>query len=132
MGRLGRALIEPPSEFGEFYERISEANADAFTPPYQKLGVGQADSVWALSPEQPPLQVLSKLTPSHPVRVHTIIGNRGKPGPVEGSSDGIVEYWSSHLDFADSEKVVPADHFAFRHPEGQAEIVRILKLPRGE
>ena len=55
-------------------------------------------------------------------------GNRGRPGPIEKSSDGIVSYWSSHLPDADSEKIVPGDHGLIDHPETLAEIKRILKL----
>ena len=46
------------------------------------------------------------------------------------SSDGVVSYSSSHLDFAESELVIPAGHGGFTHPEAIAEIVRILKLHR--
>ena len=85
----------------------------------------------ALSPKQPTLRILSGLPLSHPVATHSIIGNRGKPGRVEDSHDGLVPYWSSHLEDADSEKVVPLGHYLFEHPEGEAEIVRILRLPKG-
>jgi hypothetical protein len=60
--------------------------------------------------------------------VHSIIGDRGKAGPLELSSDGVVRYTSSHIDAAASEKIVPAGHGAFRHPEAIAEIRRVLKL----
>ena len=40
---------------------------------------------------------------------YSIIGNR-KEGGVVGGTDGIVPYWSSHLDGAASELVVHATH----------------------
>jgi hypothetical protein len=43
-------------------------------------------------------------------------------------SDGVVAYWSSHLDGAVSEKVVPSHHSSHQHPEGIAEVKRILKM----
>jgi pimeloyl-ACP methyl ester carboxylesterase len=129
LGRIGRWLVEPPNKFAEFYARISSANPDAFTPAYAALGSGKLDSVHALSPRQPTLQILSRMPNSHRVATHSIIGNRGLEGPLKDSSDGVVEYWSSHLDHADSEKIVPSDHSAIDHPETVKEIRRILELP---
>jgi len=40
---------------------------------------------------------------------HSIIGDRGR-GDTPNSSDGVVPYWSSHLDGAQSEKIVPSEH----------------------
>jgi pimeloyl-ACP methyl ester carboxylesterase len=128
IGRIGRFSTAPPRSFQNFYERISASNPNVFTPEYAALGQGKLDSVSSLSPTQPTLRILAKLPVSPSVKVHSIIGNRGKPGPVENSSDGIVPYSSSHIEDADSELIVPAGHGAFRHPEAMAEIVRILKL----
>jgi hypothetical protein len=38
----------------------------------------------------------------------------------------VVPYWSSHLDFAASEKIVPSGHGANENLQGIAEIHRIL------
>jgi hypothetical protein len=61
---------------------------------------------------------------------HSIIGDRGMGGnsdhkkPV--STDGIVPYWSSHLDGAKSELIIPSHHWTNQHPLGIAEVGRIL------
>ena len=128
-GRIGRFLVKPPNQFQEFYDRISSQNPGAFTPAYQRLGTGRLDSVHALSPEQPTLPILAGLPNSHPVVEHSIIGTRGKSGPLEDSSDGLVDYWSSHLDRVESEFIVPEDHRLVDHPMTIGEIKRILKLP---
>ena len=60
------------------------------------------------------------------VTYHSIIGNRGKKGAVEDSSDGVVTYTSSHLDNAVSELIVPAWHNAQSHPQTSEELKRIL------
>jgi pimeloyl-ACP methyl ester carboxylesterase len=130
VGRLGRFVVHPPNQFAAFYNRISAANPGAFTQAYVGLGKGKLNSVHALSPKQPTLKILADLPNSHRVATHSIIGNRGLPGPIEDSSDGIVEYWSSHVDNADSEKIVPSDHYAMNHPDTVLEIKRILKLKR--
>lgn len=77
-----------------------------------------------LSPSSHFLQGLAPLPTEAPA--HSIIGNRGLPGPLEESSDGIVPYWSSHLPFAVSELVVPSDHSATEHPATLEEIKRLL------
>lgn len=129
IGRAGSWLTGPPRPFRQFYERVSATNPGVFTPAYEELGRGKLDSVNSLSPRQPTLHILAGLRFGQHVRLHSIIGNRGKPGPLELSSDGIVPYTSSHLPQAHSEKVVPAGHGAFHHPEAVAEIQRLLMLP---
>jgi hypothetical protein len=47
------------------------------------------------------------ITPGIPY--HTIAGDRGR-GDTPKSSDGVVPYWSSHLDGAQSELIVPSYH----------------------
>jgi hypothetical protein len=58
---------------------------------------------------------------------HTIQGDRGK-GDTPNSSDGVVPYWSSHMEGAQSECIVPSDHSAHQNPKAFDEVARILKL----
>ena len=87
------------------------------------------DSVSSLSPRQPTLQILPDLPLGHPVALHSIIGNRGRSGPIEDSSDGFVEYWSSHLDDVDSEVIIPHNHRCLDKKETIEEVFRILLKP---
>jgi len=48
-----------------------------------------------------------ELSPGIPY--HTIMGDRGR-GDAPNSSDGVVPYWSSHMDGAKSELIVPSAH----------------------
>ena len=70
------------------------------------------------------------LTPGIPY--HVISGDRGKGGNKDKTkpvmADGIVPYWSSHMDGAQSELVVPSSHSAHQNPQAIAEVKRILKL----
>src|SRR5881394_287698 len=84
------------------------------------------NSVSNLAPEAPYLAVLNKQSIQAPY--HSIIGNRGKAGPLADSTDGVVPYWSSHLNGAQSEKIVPGPHGACELPETIAELDRILRL----
>lgn len=126
VGRIGRWLSAPPNTFRQFYERISAANPGAFTPAYAALGSGRLDSVNALAPQQPTLHILAALPFPPALQIHSIIGNRGKKGPLEQSSDGVVPYHSSHLSDVVSEKIVPAGHGCVSHSSTIAEIRRIL------
>jgi pimeloyl-ACP methyl ester carboxylesterase len=87
------------------------------------------NSVSNLAPKAPYLAVLNKQSIQAPY--HSIIGNRGKPGPVADSSDGVVPYWSSHLDGAQSECIVPGPHGSCELPQTIAELDRILRLHIG-
>ncbi len=82
-------------------------------------------SIDGLSPSNPSFQIINsrRLEAPH----HSIIGDRGK-GNTPNSSDGVVEYWSSHLDSAASEKIVPGPHGACENPETIDELRRILHL----
>ena len=67
---------------------------------------------------------------------HSILGDRGKGGNLNRtepvSSDGIVPYWSSHLEGAESEIIIPSGHWTNQHPQGIAEVKRILYLHLGK
>ena len=83
-------------------------------------------SVQSLSPESPIVRAMSKAPYKNGVVYHSIIGDRGK-GDTPDSSDGIVEYWSSHQPGAASEIIVPTGHSSYTHPNAVAEIKRILR-----
>jgi hypothetical protein len=87
------------------------------------------NSVSNLAPNAPYLAVLNKQSIQAPY--NSIIGNRGRPGPLADSSDGVVPYWSSHLDGAQSECIVPGPHGSCKLPQTIAELDRILRLNLG-
>jgi len=83
-------------------------------------------SVSGLKPTNPAFKVVN----SAPItaRYHSIIGNRGKPGSLAKSPDGVLPYWSSHLDGAKSELIVPGPHGSCNLPQTIAELKRILRF----
>jgi hypothetical protein len=93
--------------------------------------VAPANSIRFLRAKSPLLGAILKLPVSRSVPYHSIIGDRGKGNSPE-STDGVVPYWSSHLEGADSEKIVPSGHGANENPEGIAEIRRILIAARAQ
>ena len=124
MGGLGRfaiSLIKLPFT-------LVKTMKDAITAEeLQKLtgGNGLPNSIAGLSPTNPALKVVNK----SPINVpfHSIIGDKGK-GNSPNSTDGVVPYWSSHLDGAKSEVIVPGPHSATEMPETVKELDRILML----
>jgi len=84
-------------------------------------------SIGTLSPKYRPYKALAASPFRRNLIFHSVIGDRGEnDGPK--STDGIVPYWSSHLEGARSEKIIPAGHSLVSHPETIAEVSRILKL----
>jgi pimeloyl-ACP methyl ester carboxylesterase len=87
-------------------------------------------SIQSLKPDSPIVKVLNASPYKKGVIYHSIIGDRGK-GDTPNSSDGTVEYWSSHQEGAASELIVPTGHSAYTSPLAVEEVKRILRLHVG-
>lgn len=89
------------------------------------------NSLDALDPKNRFVVTIDKIPPVKTIPFHSLIADRGKGGNLDRtkpvSFDGLVPYWSSHLDGAVSELVIPSGHWAHQHPQGIAEINRILR-----
>src|SRR5437764_1171539 len=121
IGELGIKLISLPVDLATTMK--SEIPEETL----RKINNGRLpNSVSNLKPNAPYLAVMNKQSIHAPY--HSIIGNRGKPGPLADSSDGVVPYWSSHLDGAQSECIVPGPHGSCELPPTIAELDRILRL----
>ena len=69
------------------------------------------NSVDTLEPNDRFVQAVNKLPITRGIPYHSIMGDRGR-GNTPNSSDGVVPYWSSHLDGAQSELIVDSGHGA--------------------
>jgi pimeloyl-ACP methyl ester carboxylesterase len=121
IGGLAIKLISLPTDLQTTIH--SEVPAETL----MKINNGRLpNSVTNLQPSAPYLAVLN----GRPIQApyHSIIGNRGRPGPLADSSDGVVAYWSSHLDGAKSEVIVPGPHSSCELPQTVIELARILRL----
>ena len=89
------------------------------------------NSVDTLSPENRFVKEINTIPITPGIPYHVISGDRGKGGHKDKTkpvmSDGIVPYWSSHMEGAVSELVVPSSHSAHQNPQAIAEVKRILK-----
>jgi hypothetical protein len=123
IGRLGSTLIRAPqSLLKASMEAVRFVASDETARTVRRVPT----SIETLSPQSPFVKAINGIPRRREVPVHSIIGDRGK-GDTPNSSDGVVPYWSSHLDAAVSEKIVPSDHSAHQHPAAIAEVLRILK-----
>jgi pimeloyl-ACP methyl ester carboxylesterase len=124
IGELAIKLISLPVDL------VTTIESEIPEETLRKINNGRLpNSVSNLAPNAPYLAVLKRESIQAPY--HSIIGNRGKPGPLADSSDGVVPYWSSHLDGAQSEVIVPGPHGACQLPQTIAELDRILRLNLG-
>jgi hypothetical protein len=120
IGSLGVSLIRFPSTF------LSQISAEVTISLRTKAGFKRLPTgINGLSPRSPVLRSLDEFPIEAPY--HSIIGDRGR-GDTPNSSDGVVAYWSSHLDGAQSELIVPGPHGSFALPQTIAELKRILRL----
>lgn len=96
---------------------------------------GVPNSVDTLSPNNRFVQAINKLPLTPGIPYHTIMGDRGKGGNLDHTprvqSDGVVPYWSSHMEGAQSELVVPSGHSAHQNAAAIKEVDRILRLHNG-
>jgi len=86
----------------------------------------RANSVDSLSPKSRFLNAMNTIPMTPGVPYDTIIGDRGR-GDSPNSSDGVVPYWSSHMNGAQTEDIVPSNHSAHQNPEAIEDVLRILK-----
>jgi pimeloyl-ACP methyl ester carboxylesterase len=84
-------------------------------------------SISSLSPKSLGFVGMNKLPLPGKISFHSIIGDKGQ-GDTPKSSDGVVPYWSSHMEPVKSELIIPSDHGVPNHPECTAEVRRILFL----
>lgn len=120
IGALGMMLIRLPVRV---LNAIPKAVIAAISPNNDPRKFRPPTSISGLSPRNPLLLAMEQLPIGAPH--NSIIGDRGR-NDTPYSSDGVVPYWSSHLDSAQSELIVPTGHGAMENPKSVQEIRRIL------
>jgi hypothetical protein len=110
---------------------VMQINAETRNlPAGTKIAGLTPNSIERLSPDDPFIRTFNTIPTVSGVPYHSIMGDRGKGGnkdrtkPV--SNDSFVPYWSSHLDGAQSELVVPSRHSAHQNAKAIEEVRRIL------
>ena len=122
IGKIGISLITLPTRLAAvMMDSLTNADLAQITGSSKRL----PNSITGLKPTSPALPVINSVPISVPY--HSIIGDRGKDH-CPNCSDGVVAYWSSHLDGAQSEVIVPGPHGSCELPQTIAELDRILRL----
>lgn len=123
IGRLVRLPLTILGAFGEVFMVLQGADgADAKTKEPRI-----SNSIDNLSDSDPFIQVSSTLPMARGVKYHSIIARRKAEGALADSDDGLVPYWSAHLEGALSEKVIVSGHSVQETPEAVIEVRRILR-----
>ncbi len=126
--RLGVELIRRNNPLRQVCAELEALNSPlVFQPFFRNRILSSIDGMQA----NDPLLVALEAGPISPrVAYHSIIASsrRRWPQPLEKTSDGLVNYSSTHLDGAASECIVSASHMCEADPEVITEVQRILTL----
>jgi pimeloyl-ACP methyl ester carboxylesterase len=123
IGRIGSGLVRTPRLFTPIYQEMKPLLVD---DPSDAAFKRMPNSVDTLEPNDRFVLAVNKLPITPGIPYHSIMGDRGR-GDTPNSSDGIVPYWSSHLERAKSELIVNSDHGAQYNQQAIREVERILK-----
>jgi pimeloyl-ACP methyl ester carboxylesterase len=123
IGRIGAGLVRTPQRFASIYASTKPL---LIADPAARSLNRMPNSVDTLEPNDRFVQAVNKIPITRGIPYHSIMGDRGR-GDTPNSSDGIVPYWSSHLEGAESELIVNSDHGAQYNQQAIREVERILK-----
>jgi hypothetical protein len=132
LGRFGSAISKVPEQLlslqlGEVTRSLTSFGRSLL------LEADPLDGIARLQAGNPLLEFTLQQPIAHKIPYHSLMGDRGKGGgPNRGDdperSDGIVPYWSSYLEGAASEKIVPSHHSVHLHADAHRELKRILRM----
>ena len=122
MGRLLASLIQASQTLANLRQSVFPILT--FDPAALRLNQFP-NAINTLTPDNPFILEMNKIPITPNVPYHTIEGDRGR-GDAPNSNDGMVAYWSSHLEGVQSELIVSSDHFVTKNAAAIAEVKRIL------
>ena len=129
IGRLGSMLVKAPSNLlGASKDLLKVATFQSDELKLKRM----PNSVDTLAPNNRFVRAINTVPITAGIPYHVICGDRGLGGNKDSTkpemSDSVVPYWSSHLDGAQSERIVPSDHFAHQNLQAIEEVKRILRI----
>src|SRR5437870_4129195 len=124
IGRIGSMLVKAPTTLLKVNQALrASLTADPAALQLKRL----PNSIDTMAPNNRFVMGINTVPITKGIPYHSIIGDRGR-GDTPNSSDGVVPYWSSHLDGAKSERIVPCGHGSHLNPQAIVEVHRILQL----
>lgn len=128
LGRVGARLITAPNLFLRVGREA--LSMSVFRQEDLKLN-SLPNSVDTLAPNNRFVKAVDAIPLYSGIPYHVICADRGKGGNRDKTppvmSDGFVPYWSSHLEGAQSELIVPSGHSSHQNQHTISEVLRILE-----
>ncbi len=127
LGRLIGKLVRLPLTILGKFEEVFLALQDDAEPGGKPKAPRIGTSIDNLKADDPFIRAASALPMAPGLKYHSIIARRKPEGALADSDDGLVPYWSAHLEGALSEKVIVSGHSVQETPEAVLEVRRILR-----
>jgi len=124
IGRLVRLPLTILGAFGDAFMALQDPGETDGKKPKEPV---ITNSIENLKASDPFIKASSALPIVPGLKYHSIIAKRKAEVPTPESDDGLVPYWSAHLDGALSEKVIVSGHSVQETPEAVLEVRRILR-----
>lgn len=126
---LARKIIKLPQGFLHATSDVLRGDLGEAADTLQKISKdfmqnGPSD----LSKKSAFMKITGQASISDQVKYHSIIGNSSKQQVLDLITDGVVPYYSAHLEHAESEKIITGGHSIQYTPESVIELRRILRL----
>ena len=132
IGRIGSFLIRSGDDVQKARPELIRNNGfRIIQPEFRRIGL--TNGIDSLQPSHPILKALDKTRPDPTKSFHLVLGDNQKLIPkLRGEiTDGLVTYSSGHLDGAESELIVSANHYLNHDAPVIEEVRRILHLHIG-
>jgi len=132
VGRLSSMLVRSSDDLRQYRSEIVANNGPAVVQPqFRRLRL--TNGIDNLQPTNPILKALDKTRPAPDKSFHILLGDNQKLMPrLRGEmTDGLVTYSSGHLDGAESELIIAANHYLNHDQPAIEEVRRVLRLHIG-
>jgi hypothetical protein len=122
IGRIGQTILRLPLTVVKFTAHVVTLNGDALV---KDVNLQPGTSIDSLSPGGKFTTILTELPMSTRVKKDSIIGDRGAGGDPWKTSDGVVPYWSSHIEGV-PETIIPSTHSGPEHERCAVKVKELL------
>jgi pimeloyl-ACP methyl ester carboxylesterase len=121
--RVLNSFITIPREMADDFAGVMKLKDTVRLPASVRNGV--PSSLAGMATDNPFMLTLADIPVAPGIKAHSIIAIQGDDQPPKGN-DGVVEYTSAHVDYAESEFIVRSGHSCQGNPLTIEEVRRIL------